>query len=272
MWLRVATTKKRLQPYIKTNIPLLVLTTEQENRQNSPTDNGREFTAMTRFIAYTRVSTKEQGLGLDAQASRINEYIRSVGGEQVAAFSEKESGAHDDRPELAKAIAACKEKGATLIVAKLDRLSRRVVFLFEVVESLRSAGVDIVVAEMPELVRDTMSLAVFAGLAQKEREMISDRTRQALSALREKGVNLGRPAGCDTSAASAKAGETHKAAADAWAQKTAPVVVALRNSGMPLLRIAETMNAQGLKTRRGGTWTATAVKRVLERIEYKKMV
>lgn len=216
-----------------------------------------------KFVCYTRVSTQKQGLGLDAQLDAAQRYAASVGGKIIAIYSEKESGKRNDRPELAMAVDHAKTEGATLLIAKLDRLSRNGVFLINLYEQLAAAGVDVKAADMPNL--NTITLFVMAGLAEQERKMISGRTRDALAVLKARGVKLGRPKGVDTSKASAAAAAEHKASADLWAASVLPMIRLARNGGSTLMEIADSLNAQGQKTRRGAQWTATAVRRVLAR-------
>ena len=132
------------------------------------------------FVAYYRVSTHKQSLGLDAQRAAVARYLGDV--RPLAPFEEKESGRDDDRPELAKAIHLCRRRGARLVVAKLDRLSRDVHFI----AGLQKAGVSFVCADMPEL--DEFTCHIFAALAQRERKMIATRTREGLAALKARGV------------------------------------------------------------------------------------
>ena len=135
---------------------------------------------MTHFVSYLRVSTKRQNLGLDAQRTMIQNYISANGGEVISEYQEKESGKNDNRPQLAAALAECRRTGATLLIAKLDRLSRKVSFVF----ALRDAGVKFVACDLLEF--NTLSLAIFCGLAQRERELISERTKAALASRYEK--------------------------------------------------------------------------------------
>src|SRR5262250_108087 len=134
----------------------------------------------TRFVAYLRVSTARQGksgLGLEAQRETVRQFVASQNGKIIAPeFIEIESGKRDDRPELDKAIKRCRVTGATLVVAKLDRLSRNAAFLM----TLRDSGVQFVAADLPEA--NTMTVGVMAVVAQHEREAISARTKAALAA------------------------------------------------------------------------------------------
>ncbi len=217
------------------------------------------------FVSYYRVSTQRQGLGIDAQRSAAQRYASQVGGQIIAEYSEKESGKNDHRPQLAAAIKAAKENHAVLLVAKLDRLSRHVAFLFQLRDELQAAGVEIVCADMPELVSSTLTLSIFAGMAEHERNLISSRTRAALQALKEKGVQLGRPKGCDTSKAREASAAVRSAQAQAWNEKLCKTTVALYRAGTSLSGIAKIFNSEGRTTPRGADFTATAVRRILVR-------
>lgn len=142
-----------------------------------------------RFIVYLRVSTDRQGrsgLGLEAQQEAVQRYVSAKGGAIVyPPYVEIESGKRNDRPELAKALKQCRLTGATLIVAKLDRLSRNAAFLM----TLRDSGVAFIAADLPEA--NTMTVGIMALVAQHEREAISARTRAALAAAKARGKALG---------------------------------------------------------------------------------
>src|SRR5438477_9819527 len=140
------------------------------------------------FVSYLRVSTAKQGasgLGLEAQLEAINRYL--AGRRLLGSYTEVESGKKNDRPEMAKALAHCRATGAALAIAKLDRLSRNASFLM----GLRDSGVDIAICDMPQA--DRMMVGVMALFAEKEREMISERTRSALAAAKARGTRLGNP-------------------------------------------------------------------------------
>lgn len=146
--------------------------------------------ATEKFISYCRVSTVKQGasgLGLEAQQATIARYLNGGSWELLDEFVEIESGKKDDRPELAKALHHCRMTGATLVIAKLDRLSRDLHFI----SSLQKAGVEFVACDMPSANKFTVH--IFAALAEHEREMISQRTKAALAALKARGVKLGKP-------------------------------------------------------------------------------
>ena len=144
----------------------------------------------TRFIAYFRVSTDRQGrsgLGLEAQRRSVDEYLRGLGTEPVAEYVEVESGKRNDRPELARALAACRKQNARLIIAKLDRLARNVAF----VSGLMESGVDFVACDMPTANR--LTIHILAAVAEHEREMISERTKAALASAKARGMAPSRP-------------------------------------------------------------------------------
>lgn len=219
---------------------------------------------MTKFVAYLRTSTRDQILGIEAQRAKAHAYAMAQGGQIVAEFEEHESGKVDARPMLAQAIAHCEAQGAILLIAKLDRLSRRVAFLFALKEQLEAKGLEAVCVDMPEIMKSTLMLGVMASLAQQERELISERTKAALQAKKAQGVKLGRPKGADTSTATQASVQKRMGDAQAWAEAHAPAIMRMAKS-MNCNQIAMTLNEQGLPTRRGGKWTATSVKRVLAR-------
>lgn len=219
---------------------------------------------MQKFVAYLRTSTRDQNLGIEAQRAKAQAYAQAQGGQIVAEFEEHESGKNDARPELAKAIATCEAQGAILLIAKLDRLSRRVAFLFELKERLAAKGLEAVCVDMPEIMKSTLMLGVMASLAQQERELISERTKAALQAKKAQGIKLGRPKGADMGKAVEAATAKRMTQAQEWAEKHGPAIMRMAKT-MNTNQIAMTLNEQGLSTRRGGKWTATAVKRVLAR-------
>ena len=145
----------------------------------------------TGFIAYYRVSTDRQGrsgLGLEAQRAAVVRYLAGIGGILIAEHTEVETGSRNDRPELAKALAACRKHKARLVIAKLDRLSRNVAFI----ATLMDSGVEFVACDNPHATR--LTLHILAAVAEHEREMISARTKAALQAAKVRGVRLGRNA------------------------------------------------------------------------------
>jgi DNA invertase Pin-like site-specific DNA recombinase len=211
------------------------------------------------LVTYYRVSTQKQGrsgLGLEAQKSAAMEFIRTQGGVELASFTEIESGKINDRPKLEAALLRCRQAHATLLVAKLDRLSRNAAFLF----NLRDSGVKFQALDIPEA--NTLTLGVMAVLAQHEREIISARTRAALAARRARGLPLGTPRDMSAYAvqASALASVTNTEKAKARADLVAPAIKAARMAGCATLRrIAEHLDELGVTTPRGKKWTPTAV-------------
>lgn len=217
---------------------------------------------MKQFITYTRVSTREQGksgLGLEAQERDIELYLDNYVAEPyevLETFRDIESGKRDDRPELDKAISLAKETGATLLVAKLDRLSRKVSYVATLMEDKK---LNFVVASMP--FADKFQLHIYAALAEQERDFISIRTKAALAAAKERGVKLGgaRPE-------AAVRHEAVKAAADRAAAKVIDQIRDYRKSGKSYSFIADQFNALGVATARGGKWHHKTVKQYEERL------
>ena len=215
-----------------------------------------------RFIAYYRVSTQAQGrsgLGLDGQRQAVRAYLNGGQWSMVAEFTEVESGKNNARPQLAKAMELARLTGATLCIAKLDRLSRDAHFLL----GLEKAGVDFIAADMPNANRLTVRL--MAVIAQEEREMIAARTKAALSQAKARGVVLGGFKG-GPKVDSALGTQALVAQADAFASSVGPVVLELRQSGVSLNGIAKDLALRGIRTARGGQWTATAVSNLLGRL------
>ena len=213
----------------------------------------------TKFIAYYRVSTKRQNLGLDAQQATVTNYVRSNGGVIVASFQEKESGKNNSRPQLAAALAECKRTGSTLLIAKLDRLSRDIAFIF----TLQKNGVDFQARGLP--VFNTLSLAVFAGLAQQERELISSRTKAALAELKAKGVKLGGTHKFDDSCRekSLKVRQDNARNNEFNRRAYAAIRYAL-NGEVTMKELADYLNENGFSTARGGIWRGNQVKALVE--------
>jgi DNA invertase Pin-like site-specific DNA recombinase len=220
------------------------------------------------FVAYTRVSTESQGrsgLGLEAQQAAVAAFIAGKGAEAklLKSYTEVESGKRDDRPELAKALDHARLTGATLLIAKLDRLSRDAHFLL----GLQKAGVSFVAADMPEA--NALTVGIMALVAQQEREAISRRTREALAAARARGVKLGCPNGAahlrrygNDLAVSAL-----KAAADARANGLAATIEAITGEGVTSANgIAKALNERSIATPRGGIWTARSVLNLTARL------
>lgn len=214
-----------------------------------------------RFVAYYRVSTEKQGrsgLGLEAQRRAVEDYLNGGSWKLVADFTEIESGKRAERPKLAEAVKTAKKHKATLVIAKLDRLSRNVAF----VANLMEAGVDFVAVDMPHA--NKLTIHILSAVAEHEREMISQRTRAALAAARGRGVQLGNKSNIAVAQARSRAART--AQADKFTRNILPVVHQIRTTGIcTLAGIAKALNARGLRPPRGGEWHAIQVKRVLQR-------
>ena len=222
-----------------------------------------------RLVAYERVSTARQGasgLGLEAQRKVIEDFAASRGAEVLARFTEVESGRKADRPELGKALHLAKVTGATLVIAKLDRLSRNAAFLL----ALRDSGVRFVAVDMPEA--NDLTVGIMALVAQAEREAISRRTKEALAVAKARGVKLGNPNGAESLRRAGKGGAALRAVvsanAAAFAADLAPVLADIKAAGHSSLRaIAAELTVRGIRTRRGGKWSVGNVGRLFSRLE-----
>lgn len=222
---------------------------------------------MKRFVAYYRVSTKRQGesgLGLEAQREAVQRFIG--GAQLVAEHQEVESGGRADRPALEAALRDCRIHGATLIIAKLDRLARSVAFI----SRLQEDGVPFVAVDLPHA--NNFTVQIMAAVAEHERKLIGERTRAALQAARARGVRLGgRRAGHriedHAERGRQRSAEVRTARADALASDRSEVVARIRAEGVTSLQgIARELNARSIPAPRGGTWSAGQVRRVLLRM------
>lgn len=215
---------------------------------------------MVSYIAYRRVSTGEQhtsGAGLDAQERAIEAFITAQDGVRIETYTEVQSGGDNDRQELARAMAHAKKIKAWIVVSKLDRLSRDVEFI----AGLMNRGVKFVVTEYGHDV-DPFVLHIFASLAQKERALISKRTKDALQERKAQGVKLGNRT--NLAAAQKAGGAASKAIAEARKANVRPIIAEIKAAGVTTLAgIAGALNARGVKTARGGAWSAMQVSRVL---------
>jgi DNA invertase Pin-like site-specific DNA recombinase len=220
---------------------------------------------MSQAIAYYRVSTQQQGrsgLGIEAQRAAVVRFADSEGIEIVAEHVEIETGkgadALDRRPELATALARARKLKCPVVVAKLDRLSRDVAFI----SGLMAHRVPFVVAELG-IDADPFVLHLYAALAEKERALISARTKAALAAKKAAGAQLGNPRAAE---AAVKAQAAHRASADRFAANVLPIIESIRASGISThLGIADALNNRGVRTARGGRWHATTVRNLLGR-------
>lgn len=218
---------------------------------------------MKQYIAYYRVSTQKQGvsgLGLEAQRAAVLSFIS--GAPVIAEYTEVESGKNNNREQLSAAIAHAKQVGATLVIAKLDRLSRNAGFIF----NLRDSGVDFVCADLPEA--NTLTIGIFAVMAQHERELISKRTKEALAAKkkREPEWQAGTPANLTPEATRRSVlVRQQNALTDENNVKAAALAQSLKKEGQTLTAIAAQLNKKGFKTRRGKMFIAKSVQRLLEK-------
>lgn len=211
---------------------------------------------MKQFILYTRVSTKRQGdsgLGLEAQERDIKLYFETyatVPHEVIGSFCDVESGRKSDRPELNKAIQQAKQTGATLLVSKLDRLSRSVAFIATLMEDKK---LDLAVATMPTATK--FQLHIYAALAEEERRFISIRTKSALAEAKARGVKLGgnRPNNHARHRAV-------KAMADQNALVVSQIIKDHRQAGKTYRYIAQQMNDLNISTAKNGKWYASTVR------------
>ena len=217
------------------------------------------------LIGYVRVSTTQQGrsgLGIDAQREALERFAATEGFQLLRVFVEVETGkgsdAFDRRPELAAALNEARRQKCSVAVAKLDRLSRDVHFI----SGLMAHRVPFVVADLgPDV--DPFILHLFAALAEKERAMISTRTKAALAAAKARGVALGSP---KLAQARKRAVASVKAIADQRAANVVPVIREIQRTGATSLhQIADALNARGISTPRGGSWHAKSVSNVLAR-------
>lgn len=221
---------------------------------------------MSRFVAYLRVSTARQGasgLGIEAQRDAVARHVTGAGGVIVAEVIEVETGKRSDRPELARALAACRAHRATLLIARLDRLARNVAFIAGLMET----GVPFLACDMPTAT--PFMLHVYAAMAEAEGKAISTRTKAALAAAKARGVKLGNPrlrAGNPDQAHAAAAVKAAKAASRA--ADLLPIVAEVRAAGVTTLTgVAKALAARGVPTPSGrGVWSPASVLRLERRL------
>ena len=207
-----------------------------------------------RFVAYYRVSTDHQGIdgnGILAQRKAVEDYLNGGKWKLVAEFTEVEFGKRNDRPELERALAACKKHRAKLVIAKLDRLSRNVHFI----SGLMERKIDFVACDMPSA--NAFMINIYAAVAQEERRMISERTKAGLRAARERGAVLGGPK-------LASINSMRQQAAVSRARVIAPVLTEL--AGLSARAAAAELNARQVPTPTGAPWSAKTVIRTRARL------
>ena len=216
-----------------------------------------------KYVIYYRVSTKKQGLsglGLEAQKTIVENYIKNS--IVVAEFTEIETGKSANRPQLNKALECCKQHNTTLLVAKLDRLSRNLHF----VTSLQNAGIDFVCCDMPTANR--LTIHIISAIAENEAQLISLRTKQALAEKKKQGVKLGNPQNNGLTATNIAKGRNiriENAMQNEQNRKAGTLVLTMRNNGSKWSEIVGQLNQNGFRTRRNCNFDITAVKRLFDR-------
>jgi DNA invertase Pin-like site-specific DNA recombinase len=221
-----------------------------------------------KIVAYIRVSTAKQGrsgLGLEAQRAAIAAYAKSANAVTVAEYQEVESGTNNVRHELQKALKHARVTGAKLVIAKLDRLSRNAAFLL----NLQEAGVDFVACDMPEA--NALTVGIMAVMAQAEAKAISERTKAAMQAAKERGRTFGNPYGAASLRRAGKGNaasvQTLKERANARAADLSDTLQDLEQKGFVTLQVqASELNRRGIKTARGGRWHASSVSNLRRRL------
>jgi len=222
-----------------------------------------------RAVAYYRVSTSEQGrsgLGLEAQKAAVEDYLRRKGATLVAEFTEIESGARNDRPQLQAALKRAKVSNATLVIAKLDRLSRNAAFLL----TLRDAGTDFVAVDMPDA--NPVTVGIMAVIAEEERRLISERTKAALKAAKARGVKLGNPNGAEPLRRKGFPGaKVAREIAQANAQRRSESLrevlrEVLADGPESYSAVSRALNERHIATPRGKAWRPYSAKLLMDRL------
>jgi DNA invertase Pin-like site-specific DNA recombinase len=219
------------------------------------------FTPVPAYFAYYRVSTQKQGssgLGLEAQRATVVNFLK--GATPVGEYVEVESGKKNQRPQLLAAIAAARAVGGVLLIAKLDRLSRNAGFIL----ALRDSGVQFACCDMPDA--NTLTVGLFAVIAQHERETISQRTKDALQAKKARGAQLGTPANLTEQVRQVGLAVRQRNAREhGGIRQATALILARRAQGLSCERIAGELNALGFTARRGGPFSQKQVQRLLDR-------
>lgn len=221
-----------------------------------------------RFVSYLRVSTERQGvsgLGLDAQRQSIENYLNGGDWEILEEFVEHESGRSKDRPKLIQALESCKRTGSTLVIAKLDRLARNVLFVSNLMES----GVDFLAVDFPYA--NKLTIHILAAVAEHEAEMISVRTKDALAQAKKRGVKLGTPENLTKDAAEKGrilGNQTIANLANEFTKMIYPIISNYRSEGLSYRQIASRLESSGIKTSRGGdNWSTASARNILKRFD-----
>jgi DNA invertase Pin-like site-specific DNA recombinase len=221
---------------------------------------------MNSAVAYYRVSTQRQGrsgLGIEAQRAAVARFAEAEGIAIIQEFTEIETGkgadALDRRPQMTAALALARQAKCPVVVAKLDRLSRDVAFI----AGLMVQRMPFIVAELGADA-DPFMLHLYAALAEKERRLISERTKAALASRKTTGIKLGNPT--NTAEAAAKGRKISVDEANRFAQTVLPIIASIRRSGITSLRgLAIALNNRGVRTARNGRWQVSNVRNLLSR-------
>ena len=223
----------------------------------------------TTYVAYLRQSTKKQeisGLGIEAQREIIQKFLGQE--EPIAEYVETESGKRTDRPKLAEALALCRKTRSTLIVAKLDRLSRNVAFTSKLLES----DVEIKFCDFPEANR--LVLHIIASIAEYEAGLISQRTKQSLKAKKARGILLGKPENLtnnlDRAIENSKRAIRKKAKDNPNNKRAVAMLKVLVEQELSLSEMARRLNEEGFVTSQGKKFSAWQVSVLLQRYNLKK--
>ncbi len=217
-----------------------------------------------KFVAYYRVSTTRQGdsgLGLEAQQKAVTDYLNGGKWDLVGEYIEVKSGKLESRPELKSALAQAKAEGATVIVAKMDRLGRRASHLLSTIDK---SGVRFVFVEMPHASK--LEIGIRAVVAEEEGRAISARTKDALQAAKRRAAEKGLPNPLGKNGK--KLAAANKAEANRFAEEMRPTITEIRQAGITTVRgICEELNRQGVAAARGGLWYVPQVHALLKRID-----
>lgn len=217
-------------------------------------------TTQQQFVTYYRVSTQRQGasgLGLEAQRQTVEQYLTRSSGAALASFTEVETGkgsnALEKRPQLRLALETCKKTGATLLIAKLDRLARNVHF----VSGLLETTVDFVAADMPNA--NKVMIQMYAVMSEWERDQISERTKAALAAAKARGVILGATGPTNLK----NCNDQRQQKAREFRERLYPVLDGMATQGLSRRCMVERLNELGIKAPMGGAWSSGQVQRIL---------
>lgn len=225
---------------------------------------------MQEFVAYRRICSSERGrpaLQLEEQAAAILRFVQSRPGVLLQDFVELESGAGSkalqDRPQLREAMKLARKRGAVLVVSTLDRLTRDAAWLADLIAS----GVEFAAAETPDA--DAFMLQIHASVAQRQREQLARRVSASLQARKTKALQAGQPNPLGNGAALQPRNEQRRQAAQAFATRLAPRLLAWRSAGMSQRAMVEELNRQCVAAASGGTWSLMQLQRVLARLPAK---